>query len=123
MASTTKSIVQLHLPASIDQTAPFYILVQIRDTLDCITEVNVSSVMVYPDFSAMEHFVEDLQEGNGSSEMIGQMIQSIAKVFNEMNEQNVQMAFLSKIFFIEMIEKNSFCFRWNATQSYFDNIA
>jgi len=91
LAYTTKSIFQLQLPDSINPTSSLYIIAQIRDTFDCITEFNLSSVTVHPDFSAIDNFMNNLQELNRDSDTVGQMINSILQVFNEMSEQNVQM--------------------------------
>ena len=90
---TTKSMYQLYLPASIDPSSPLFILIQIRDTLGCVREVNLSSVMVYSDLSTIDNFLENLEEGNESTR---QMIHSITQVLNEMNEQNLQRAISSE---------------------------
>jgi hypothetical protein len=86
LAYSTGSSIQLYLPSSI---ALLYLVVQIRDKFDCVTEFNLSAITVRSNLSAIEYFIDTLQESINNSHTIGQMIISISEVFNEMNEQIV----------------------------------
>ena len=115
LAHTTESIIQLRLPASIDQISSFHPIVNIRDTFDFITELNLLSVTVLPDFSAISNFSNILQKSNsnpnsdpilqlltsGDQNTVGQLVISISQVFNELNSQNMKIAVMSKYFFVE----------------------
>ena len=101
LARTSESICQLRLPASIDPSSRFHLIVQIRDAFDCVTEFNLSSVPVLSNHSIIENFVNNLQGSNNNTDPIitlltsedqntvEQMITSISQVFNEMNDQSV----------------------------------
>jgi hypothetical protein len=110
LAHTTESIVKLRLPASIDQTSILHIVAQIRDTFGSIVEVNLTWVIVVPDFLAIKNLVDVLQKPDnnfsndpliqlltsGDQNTVGQMITSLSQVFNEMNDESIKNAALSK---------------------------
>lgn len=88
---TTKSIYQLRLPASITETS-FDVIVHIRDTLDSVTEFNLSSVIVFTNISTFLAFINNLpdQALNDENQMIAeQMISSISNVLNELHDQHL----------------------------------
>lgn len=89
-------MIQLRLPASIDPTLQLFLIVQIRDSLDCVTEFNLSSVRVSINISMINEMIEMIFQSNESLPIIGQMINSIVHAFNEINEENIHTAVSSK---------------------------
>lgn len=81
LAYTTESIIQVYLPASIDPTSLLNIIIQIRDTFDCVTEFNLSTVVVLSNLSAIDNLQETVTTG--------QIINSISEILNEINDQNI----------------------------------
>ncbi len=115
LAYTTESIISLRLPASIDPTTKFHIVVSIRDKFDCVREFQLQLVTVFSDESAIKHFLDILQKPYNYSNddpiwqlivskdqnIVGQMITSISQIFTEMNYQMIQNAAQSKQIFFE----------------------
>ena len=102
LAHSTQSLIRLQLPASIDPTSSLLIIVHIRDSLDCVVEYNLSSIIVLANLSVIDLFVENLFKMNNSFEKISQMINSIANIFNELNEQSIRQVLTSKSFFFSI---------------------
>jgi hypothetical protein len=111
---TTESVYQLRLPTSIDPSTTLHVIAQIRDTFGCVTEYNLSLVIVIPDLLAISNLIKTLQRSNtnrssdpliqllaGENEnTVGQIVNSISQAFNGMNEQNVANAVLSKYIYL-----------------------
>jgi hypothetical protein len=85
---------QVRLPAGENQT----LIIHIRDTLDCITEVNLT-VNVVPDTLDL---IENLQTStsqllsSGNQNIVGQVITLISQEFNKMNSETIDKAVSSK---------------------------
>ena len=104
------SIIQVRLPAGNDQTSLLHISASIRDTLDCITELNILSISVIPDSVGISNLVNDLQSSSnvitnnpiaqllasGNQNTVGQIIISLSQEFNKMNSECIDKAVLSK---------------------------
>ena len=120
LAHSTQSLIRLQLPASIDPTSSLLIIVHIRDSLDCVVEYNLSSIIVLANLSVIDLFVENLFKMNNSFEKISQMINSIANIFNELNEQSIRQVLTSKSFcFLHSIQMIIYLHvRWNIFRSY-----
>lgn len=98
------------MPAGNDQTSLLHISVAIRDTLNCITEINISSVTVIPDLVEISNLINDLQSlsnrktnnpivqllATGNQNTVGQLITSLSQEFNKMNSESIDKAVLSK---------------------------
>jgi hypothetical protein len=111
---TTESVYQLRLPASIDSSSTLHVIAHIRDTFGCVTEYNLSLVTVITDLLAISNLIKILQESNNNrrsdlliqlltdknENVVRQIVHSISQVFNEMNEQNVTNAVLSKYIYL-----------------------
>ena len=96
--------IQLQLPAGNDNTSSLNLVVRIRDTLNCITEYNLTSVTVLPDTVQINDFIRSLQASNnaangnsivraltsGNQNVVGQLIISLSQIFNQMNTQSLQ---------------------------------
>ena len=102
---------QLRLPTGNEETSSVRVTVQIRDTLNCITEYNLNPTIVVPDTSAINSLVDVLQTATatainnntiiqllagGNPNTVAQIMTSISQVFNEMNTRSVQWAASSK---------------------------
>jgi hypothetical protein len=110
IAFSSVPTLQVRLPAGDNQTSLLNIIVNIRDTLDCIAELNISSVNVLPDSAG----ISDLQNSSngstnnpiiqllatGNQNTVGQIITSVSQEFYEMNNENIDQAVLSKLYFI-----------------------
>jgi hypothetical protein len=121
---------QVRLPAGDDQ---LYLIINIRDTFDCVTEFNMSFVSVVADSLSMNDLSDILQNitdeinknslirllASKSQNIVGQILISLSKEFNKINNQIVENAVLSKysITILTMI-KTSF-FRWCCSDKYF----
>jgi hypothetical protein len=106
IAFSPLSTFQLQLPAGNDQTSLLYLSVSIRDTLDCIVEANLSSVIVVPDQAGIANFINDLQSSSsgittnpvvqllasGNQNTVGQVISSLSQQFNKVNSESVENA-------------------------------
>ena len=104
------STFQVRLPVGDDQTSLLHLVVHIRDTLDCITEFNMSSVTVLPDSVGIANLINDIQSSSGgittnpivqllasgNQNIVGQVIISLSQQFNKMNNENVDTAVSSK---------------------------
>ena len=101
----------LRLPAGSDNTSSVRVTVQIRDTLNCITQYNLTPTLVVPDTSAINSLVDAFQTttatainnnpiiqllAGGSSNTVAQILTSLSQVFNEMNTRSVQCAVSSE---------------------------
>ncbi|CAF1071686.1 unnamed protein product [Adineta steineri] len=106
IAFSSTSDFQVFLPAGDENTSLLYIIVHIRDTLDCVTEYNMSSIIVQTnsidliDFTNTLHndtdslmnnpFIQLLSSGNQN--IVGQLITSFSQEFNKINTENIQNA-------------------------------
>ena len=104
----------VQLPAGDDQTLLLNLIVYIRDLADCITEYNLSSITVVPDSAGINDLVNNIQSlskglannpivqllASGNQNTVGQIITSISQQFNKMNNENVNNAVSSKLYFI-----------------------
>ena len=110
IAFSAASTFQIRLPAGDDQTSLLYFTVDIRDTLDCITELNMSYITVRPDTDGINDLINNLQSSSngltnnpivrllagGDQNTVGQIITSLSQQFNKMNSKSVANAVSSK---------------------------
>ncbi len=110
VAFSAVSIFQVRLPAGDDQTALLHLSVQIRDTLDCITEYNMSSIAVLPDLVGITDLISDMQSSSsaistnpifqllasGNQNIVSQVITSLSQQFNKINSESLNTAVLGK---------------------------
>ncbi|CAF4054709.1 unnamed protein product [Adineta steineri] len=106
IAYSLVSTFQVRLPLGDDQTSLVHLTVYIRDTLDCITKFNLSSVTVTSDSIGITSLLNDIQNSpnqlttnpiiqllaSGNQNIIGQVITSISQQFNRMNNKNIDQA-------------------------------
>lgn len=105
LAFSSISTIELRLYAGNDNIVGY-----IRDTLDCATEFNISSVSVVSDSKEITNLVNDLQNSSsgtmnnsliqilasGNQNTIGQVVSSLSQEFNKINNQSVENAVASK---------------------------
>ncbi|CAF4314121.1 unnamed protein product, partial [Adineta steineri] len=100
------STFQVRLPLGDDQTSLVHLTVYIRDTLDCITKFNLSSVTVISDSIGIMNLINDIQNASnqlttnpiiqllasGNQNIVGQVITSLSQQFNNINNENINQA-------------------------------
>jgi len=110
LAFSSVPSMKLRLPAGDDTNSLVHIIGYVRDTLDCVTEFNVSSVVVVTDSEGINNFVDILQTSSstltnnplvqilasGNQNTVGQVISSLSQVFNKINNQTVEHAVASE---------------------------
>lgn len=103
------STFQIRLPTGDNQTSSVHLLVHVRDTLDCVTEMNMSSVVVTSDTQGITDLINDIQSASnatatnpllqilasGNQNIVGQMITSLSQEFNRINQENLDEAISS----------------------------
>ena len=109
LAFSSVSYFNLRLPSPNGNETRLYLTVTIRDTLDCVTSVNVSSVLVTVDVSSMTQFVDALSDStntwttnplarllsSGNQNTVAQVITSLSQHFNQIEERSVADALSS----------------------------
>ena len=117
LGHTTKSIIDLRLPASVDDISTFYIVAHIRDTFDCAYEVHLPPIHIFRDDRAILNFINTLQKPNnqfdndiitqllnsGDPNVVGQLVTSIGQFFNEIKSQTIELAARSDHLFAKFI--------------------
>ncbi len=110
LAFSSVPTIQVRLPAGDDYGSLIHIIGYVRDTLDCVTEFNVSSVVVVSDSEGINKLVDILQTSSsrltnnplvqilasGNQNMVGQVISSLSQEFNKINNQTVENAVASE---------------------------
>jgi hypothetical protein len=103
------SIVQIQLPAGNDNTSLLNLTVQIRDVLNCVQEYYMEPIIVIPDQTAIDTFIDILQNpknvltnnpiiqalASGNQNTVGQVVISLSQEFNKRNKQNLENAVAS----------------------------
>ncbi|CAF4145951.1 unnamed protein product, partial [Adineta steineri] len=102
IAFSPVSTFQVRLPAGL-----LHMMIYIRDSLDCITEFNMSSVNVTTDFDTINDLINNIQNSTtnpfvrilvgGNQNLVGQVIISVSQQFNKMNIENIDNAVLNGI--------------------------
>ena len=101
----------IRLPSKDLNQTELKLIVTIRDTLDCVVDVNLSMVVVTVDTSSIRQLVEQLQNStstlasdplvrllsSGNQNTVAQLITSISQYFNQIDKQNVNDALSSRL--------------------------
>ena len=113
IAFSSVSTFPVHLPSGSDPTFALQLLISIRDMRDCVTEWNLTSlVIVRPDSNALDDLLNQLQSPSsgltnnpliqllayGNQNTVGQVIGSFSQQFNQMNTRNLADAVSSNLF-------------------------
>jgi hypothetical protein len=106
---------QVRLPAGNDNTSLVNLIIHIRNTLDCVTEYNLSSLSILPDTVEINNLINDLQQvstsaannnpilqllASGNQNIVGQIIISLSQIFNQMNIESLENAVSGKYYSI-----------------------
>jgi hypothetical protein len=102
IAFSAVSDFEVLLPAGDDETSLLNLIIHIRDTLDCITEVNLTVNVTSDSIDLIKNFqnstdnsmVQLLKGGNQNT--VGQVITSSSQQFNKINSETIDTAVLSK---------------------------
>ena len=110
VAFSSVSTFQVRLPAGDKQTSLLHLIIYIRDQLDCITELNLTSVTVVPDSEGINNLINIIQTSSsnietnpivqlllsGNQNTIGQILTSFSQQINKMNTESLDKAISSK---------------------------
>ncbi len=78
------------------------LIIQIRDTLDCITEVNLTVNVLSDSIDLIKNLQNPKDNSidqlltSGNQNIVGQVITSISQEFNKMNSETINKAISSK---------------------------
>ncbi|CAF1293793.1 unnamed protein product, partial [Adineta steineri] len=111
IAYSSVSYFQVRLPSGDNQTSLLNIIISIRDLLDCVVEVNMSSVHVIVDSVGINNLITSLQSSpntltnnpivqllsSGDQNTVGQILTAISQQFNQMNSENIDQAVSSGV--------------------------
>ncbi|CAF0834260.1 unnamed protein product [Adineta steineri] len=111
IAYSSVSNFQVRLPSGDNQTSLLNIVISIRDLLDCVVEVNMSSVYVIVDSVGINDLMTSLQSSpntltnnpivqllsSGNQNTVGQILTAISQQFNQLNSENIDQAISSGI--------------------------
>ena len=108
LAYTSAAVTHVRLPPGDPNSASsVYIAVQIRDTLNSATEYRLAPVTVVPHEGELNNLIYVLQQADEwemntnpiiqllaskNLNMVGQILSSIARVFNDINSQHMDSA-------------------------------
>ena len=111
VASSPVSTFQVRLPAGNDPTSLLHLIIRIRDTRECITESNMTSIHVVPDLSSINNLISDIQSSSadtmndnpivrllnsGDQNTVCQLTNSLSQWINTKNNEDIDKAALSK---------------------------
>jgi hypothetical protein len=134
IAFSTVSDFQVRLPSGDNQTSLLNVAIYIRDILDCLTVVNMSSVSVITDSVVINDLINSIQSSSssitsnplvqllssGNQNTVGQVLTSVSQQFNTMNSANVDKAASSKYYpLVLTLQSDS----WNLTEKSVNRIS
>jgi hypothetical protein len=113
VAFSAVSIFQVRLPVGDDLAYVLHLMVYIRDQLDCITQFNLTSVTVIPDFDEINDLINIIQTSSNKTianaivqllasenqNIVAQLLTSFFQQLNKMNNENLAKAVSSKLNF------------------------
>jgi hypothetical protein len=97
---------QVRLPSGNDQTSLINLIINIRDTKDCVTEFNISSVYVLTNSPSISDLINTVDNSlnmiinnpivqllaTQNQNTVGQIITSFSIEFNKLNNQSLNKA-------------------------------
>ena len=121
IAFSSVSTFQVQLPSGNGPTFRLALIIYIRDTRDCITEWNLTSIVVRPDSDALDDLITQLEDPSsgltnnpltqllvkGNPNTVGQVISSLSQQFNQMNTRNLHEAVSSNLFLLSQKSNQS----------------
>lgn len=105
---------QVRLSAGSGNTSVVDLVVEIRDRFDCVTEVNISSVVVRADVSSVSQLIDTFENSfeslssnpmvqllsSGNQNVVAQLVTSLCEQFNQRSNEALGEVVSSKSFFI-----------------------
>ena len=96
----------VRLPCGDDNTSVLHLFIVIRDTLDCITEFNITSVTVLPDTISIANLMSTFQNSSTTNPIIrllfganqntaAQILTSLSQQLNKINNDSLNTAIYS----------------------------
>lgn len=111
VAYSPESTFQVRLPPGDNQTSLLNIAIHVRDTLDCVTVVNMTRIPVMTDQREINDLLNlaNLSNNNpivqllwsGNQNIVAQIVNSISQTINQMNIESIDKAISSKYFTIK----------------------
>ena len=109
LAFSSASDFNIRLPSPDVGQTRLHLLVTVRDTLDCVTSVNLTTVTVTVDVASISQLVDQISStpsaltsnplvrllSSGNQNTVAQLITSLSQHFNHIDEQNVADALSS----------------------------
>ncbi|CAF1492760.1 unnamed protein product [Adineta ricciae] len=95
IAFSSVSNIDMRLPPGENtNTSLVHLIVHIRDKFDCVTEYNLSSVVVRIDTTDVNKLSDPIIRSlaSGNQNVVGQILISLSQVFNEMNRESIKKA-------------------------------
>ena len=110
VAFSSVSNFEVRLPTETENETVLNLFVQIRDQRDCVTEYNLSSVVIKPDLVSMIDLINSVLNlpqtlssnsiaqalASGNQNLVGQLITSLSQQLNRINRQALSNALLSE---------------------------
>ena len=128
LAFSSASDFSIRLPSPDVNQTRLNLLVTVRDILDCVTSVNLSTVLVTVDISSISQLVDQISSSpsaltsnslvrllsSGNQNTVAQLITSLSQHFNQIDGQNVAEALSSTEHTSLSLSKKKFSpmFRW-----------
>ena len=120
---TFEQVFQFRLPPGNNNESSQNITVQIRDRLNAVTEYNLESVVVVPNLTDVDEFINAIRNptnimnsntfvrllASHNENIVEQVTTTFSQIFNKLNMENRQKAIASKLY-IFFISENSFIF-------------
>jgi hypothetical protein len=115
IAYSIQSNIEVLLPADSNNISLVNVIIYIRDNLDSVTQFEINSVIVIPDWIAINTFVDILQQSNiemmnknpiiellasKNQNIIGQIITLLSQIFNLISNQQLQYVVTSMFIYI-----------------------
>ena len=111
IAYSSVSDFTVYFSAGAENTSVLHMIIYIRDTLDCVTEYNTTSILVTLDTAEINDLINTLQDTSksvmnnsftrllftGSPYTISQAINTFSQSFNQINTESIQNAISSKL--------------------------
>ena len=112
IAFSSVSTFQVQLPSGNEPTFSLGLIIYIRDTRDCVTEWNLTSIVVRPDSAALADLLNQLEDPSsgstnnpltellvkGNANAVGQVISSVSQQFNQKNIREIFKMLFQVIF-------------------------
>lgn len=108
IAFSPSSIFEVYLTAGGDTAPSLPLMIYIRDTRDCLTEWNLTSISVRTDSNAFDDLMKNIGSltmtnpfvrllSVGNQNQVGQVISSLSQRINQMNQDSLLRATSSKL--------------------------